>query len=66
MIDLANNVWAALSKDNKNTEQVKAQFSVPYVVNTYRQYLQPAHLTEDRLHMHWQYWHENALKVSVK
>ncbi|PKI17517.1 hypothetical protein [Colwellia sp. 12G3] len=31
---------------------------------TYKDYLQPAHLTEDKLHMHWQYWHENALKAS--
>lgn len=29
---------------------------------TYKDYLQPKHLTEDKLHMHWQYWHENALK----
>ncbi|KGJ90018.1 collagenase [Colwellia psychrerythraea] len=29
---------------------------------TYKDYLQPTHLTEDKLHMHWQYWHENALK----
>ncbi|ALO35015.1 collagenase [Colwellia sp. MT41] len=29
---------------------------------TYKDYLQPAHLVEDHLHMHWQYWHENALK----
>ena len=32
---------------------------------TYKDYLQPAHLSEDKLHMHWQYWHENALKVSA-
>jgi len=31
---------------------------------TYKDYLQPAHLTEDKLHMHWQYWHENALKAT--
>ena len=29
---------------------------------TYKDYLQPSHLTEDKFHMHWQYWHENALK----
>ncbi len=27
---------------------------------TYKDYLHPAYLTEDVLHMHWQYWHENA------
>lgn len=31
---------------------------------TYKDYLQPEHLTEDKLHMHWQYWHENALKAT--
>ncbi|KGJ87753.1 collagenase [Colwellia psychrerythraea] len=31
---------------------------------TYKDYLQPSHLTEDKLHMHWQYWHENALKAA--
>jgi len=33
---------------------------------TYKDYLQPEHLAEDELHMHWQYWHENALKDSDK
>lgn len=33
---------------------------------TYKDYLQSAHLTEDELHMHWQYWHENALKSTEK
>jgi microbial collagenase len=31
---------------------------------TYKDYLQPTHLTEDKFHMHWQYWHENALKAT--
>ncbi|WP_019027836.1 collagenase [Colwellia piezophila] len=31
---------------------------------TYKDYLQPSHLIEDKLHMHWQYWHENALKAT--
>lgn len=31
---------------------------------SYKPYLQPAHLTEDLWHMHWQYWHENALKAA--
>jgi len=30
---------------------------------TYKDYLQPAHLKETPRHMHWQYWHENALKT---
>ncbi len=29
---------------------------------TYKDYLQPAHLIETPRHMHWQYWHENALQ----
>jgi len=29
---------------------------------TYKNYLQPVHLKETSQHMHWQYWHENALK----
>jgi len=33
---------------------------------TYKDYLQPPHLVEDELHMHWQYWHENALKIADK
>ena len=28
---------------------------------TYKDYLQPLHLKETPQHMHWQYWHENAL-----
>lgn len=28
----------------------------------YKDYLQPKHLIESPQHMHWQYWHENALK----
>ncbi len=33
---------------------------------TYKDYLQPAFLTETPRHMHWQYWHENALKNGKK
>ena len=29
---------------------------------SYRRYLKPQHLVEDARHMHWQYWHANALK----
>lgn len=29
---------------------------------SYRRYLKPSHLVEDARHMHWQYWHVNALK----
>ena len=29
---------------------------------TYKDYLQPVHLIETPKHMHWQYWHANALK----
>ena len=30
---------------------------------SYRRYLKPAYLVEDARHMHWQYWHANALKA---
>lgn len=30
---------------------------------TYKDYLQPKHLTETSRHKHWQYWHDNALIV---
>lgn len=33
---------------------------------TYKDYLQPKHLTETSRHMHWQYWHANALKNQEK
>ncbi len=33
---------------------------------TYKDYLQPKHLAETPQHMHWQYWHENALKGQDK
>ena len=33
---------------------------------TYRNSLKPAHLIENEKHMHWQYWHENALKSKAK
>jgi microbial collagenase len=35
---------------------------------TYKDYLQPTYLSETPLHMHWQYWHENALddEINIK
>jgi microbial collagenase len=51
-----------VAQDEENNPHKPRQF----YRYTYKDYLQPAHLTEDKLHMHWQYWHENALKASDK
>jgi len=48
-----------ITEDQKNNPHKPRQF----YRYTYKEYLQPKHLTEDKLHMHWQYWHENALKA---
>lgn len=32
---------------------------------TYKEYLKPSYLDENVLHMHWQYWHENAIKKTT-
>lgn len=48
-----------ITEDQKNNPYKPRQF----YRYTYKEYLQPKHLTEDKLHMHWQYWHENALKA---
>jgi len=45
-------------QDNKETDNKPRQF----YRYTYKDYLQPKHLLETPEHMHWQYWHENALK----
>ena len=55
-----NEHYVAEAKDN-NPEKPRQFYRY-----TYKDYLQPAHLTEDELHMHWQYWHENALKATEK
>ena len=48
-----------ITEDQENNPHKPRQF----YRYTYKEYLQPKHLTEDKLHMHWQYWHENALKA---
>lgn len=47
-----------VAKEQENNPHKPRQF----YRYTYKDYLQPKHLMEDKLHMHWQYWHENALK----
>jgi len=32
---------------------------------TYKDYLQPAYLTETPQHMHWQYWHANSMTEKI-
>jgi len=54
-------------KDNKalgkNSEEAKdPQKPRQFYRYTYKDYLQPKHLSESSRHMHWQYWHANALK----
>lgn len=53
----------ATEKAKDATEQAKDK-SKPrqFYRYSYRRYLKPSHLVEDARHMHWQYWHENALK----
>lgn len=53
--------------DNKNKGNQSEEAQDPkkprqFYRYTYKDYLQPAHLTETSRHMHWQYWHANALK----
>ncbi|NQZ22705.1 MAG: collagenase [Colwellia sp.] len=45
-------------QENENKENKPRQF----YRYTYKDYLQPKHLLETSEHMHWQYWHANALK----
>jgi microbial collagenase len=51
---------AEQTKDEAKTDPKKPRQFYRY---TYKDYLQPKHLAEDKAHMHWQYWHENTLKT---
>ncbi len=54
--------WLIQHKANFTVSKEKVDPKKPrqFYRYTYKDYLQPEHLTEDKLHMHWQYWHENA------
>ncbi len=60
--------WLVKHNDNYVAEEEESNPHKPrqFYRYTYKDYLQPAHLIEDKLHMHWQYWHENAIKSSEK
>ncbi len=57
--------WLVKHQDlGKQTEETKdPKKPRQFYRYTYKDYLQPEHLVETPRHMHWQYWHENALKA---
>jgi len=58
------NTWLTEHNDNFVDVSVKKNPYKPrqFYRYSYKDYLQPASLVETPQHMHWQYWHENALK----
>ena len=58
------NIWLTELNDNFVDVSVEKNPQKPrqFYRYTYKDYLQPTHLKETFRHMHWQYWHENALK----
>jgi microbial collagenase len=58
-------VLKIMDKNAGNTD-IKKEKNEPrqFYRYTYKDYLQPKHLVETTKHMHWQYWHANALKVN--
>ena len=56
--------WLLAHKGDGNTIEEQKDENKPrqFYRYTYKNYLQPSHLIETNRHMHWQYWHENALK----
>jgi len=58
--------WLVKHNDNFIAEEEESNPHKPrqFYRYTYKDYLQPEHLTETKRHMHWQYWHENALKAA--
>ncbi|MBL4942108.1 MAG: collagenase [Colwellia sp.] len=61
------NTW--LTKHNENFTDVDVAKNPhqprQFYRYTYKDYLQPANLTETPRHRHWQYWHANALKAKT-
>jgi len=62
IIDTAN---LKITDKNAGSTDIKKEIKEPrqFYRYTYKDYLQPKHLVESAEHMHWQYWHANALKV---
>lgn len=58
-IEKADSVTSAKNFESKKAKNKPRQF----YRYTYKDYLQPKHLVETPEHMHWQYWHANALKT---
>ncbi len=56
--------WLINHKENVTVTSDKKDPRKPrqFYRYTYKDYLQPSHLVEDKSHMLWQYWHANALK----
>lgn len=55
--------WLAEHKNRSTVVHEKIDKRQPrqFYRYSYKEYLKPAYLTEDPLHMVWQYWHANAL-----
>lgn len=58
--------WLTVHNNNFTAQDEESNPKKPrqFYRYTYKDYLQPAHLVESSRHMHWQYWHENALKAT--
>jgi len=52
----AHNIEFKETEAKQNTKKPRQLYRY-----TYKNYLKPQHLAEDKHHMHWQYWHQNAL-----
>jgi len=57
--------WLVAQQVGENSVEEQEDIHKPrqFYRYSYKDYLQPSHLTESFRHMHWQYWHENALKA---
>jgi len=60
--------WLIAHQETSKTVMVQENLNKPrqFYRYSYKDYLQPSHLIETNRHMHWQYWHENALKDKEK
>jgi microbial collagenase len=59
--------WVLSHKAEHTKEEKAADKRQPrqFYRYTYKDYLQPKHLVEDKDHMLWQYWHENARRKAA-
>jgi microbial collagenase len=57
--------WLVAQQEEGNSVEEQENIRKPrqFYRYSYKDYLQPSHLTESLRHMHWQYWHENDLKA---